>query len=1047
MSLRFSFDLGTNSIGWAVYRTNPPENGGKTGVLVELCDAGVRVFPDSRDPQSQQSLAADCRDARSARRRRDRYIQRRRHLMSTLVKCGLMPENEAKRKALENLDPYNLRARALDEKLEPHEIGRALFHLNQRRGFKSNRKTDAGDKEAEGMKAAIEKLEEKLRDENARTIGEWLARRHQGRGDVRFRGKQAGQKMEWEFYPQRAMLEREFDAIWEAQKHHHPALLTDAAQDRIRKIIFHQRPLKPVPAGKCTFEAEEDRAAKALPTAERVRILQELNHLHVRPTPAAEQQPLTLEERDKLFDRLKTGSAMKWKAVCKALRLPDTATFNLQSEKRKELKGDETARRLGVSKRKNIDAADLIGKQWRDLPLATQDEVVLKLLGDESDDSACKWLVDKLGITRAQAQNMVNTSLPPGYARLSKKAMDKILPCLGSEVITYSEACKEAGYDHARPIEETGEVFNRLPRYQEIEALNRQLAGTRDPKDKDKPDKYYGRYPNPTVHVGLNQLRRVVNALAEKHGVPNEIVLEIARDLKNSKKARDEIQKQQKKNQDANEKRNTKLRELGLPENGENRMRLRLWEDLNQEDSLDRRCPYTGQQISNGMLFSGEVDIDHILPWSRTLDNSAANRTVCMLEANRLKGDWSPAEAVERGIFKQSNIDCATANLPGNKKWRFSRDAMERFESGERDFLDRQLMETRWLSRLARTYLAHMCGKNHVWVVTGQLTAMLRGKWGLNSILGEGDRKQRNDHRHHAVDAAVIGAIDRGMLQRAARENARKETDADMKLDIAPPLENFRDSVYKVVSRIVVSHKPDHGAGGQLHEETAYGVVEDPDAENGMTLVARKPVGDLTRPEINRIRDTHIRQELQDMTRDIAAKGLPGILARWSEKNGIRRLRVLKKEQSFISIDDRKTGKPYRAVIAGENHHLNVFEMSDGSLEFSATTVFQVNQPDWKAEAPEGGRFIMRLHKGDMVKIDGDNGTRQVMRVQRIRAMAKQIMLVPHNEAGDFQKRHDDLNDPFRWEFFGFSSFRKRNLRSVTVTPTGKVKFRAPPEK
>lgn len=1042
--MRFSFDLGTNSIGWAVYQTVESKPG-EPLVPVALCDAGVRVFPDSRDPKSQQSLAADRRKARGMRRRRDRYVQRRGYLMNALVECGLMPKDEAKRKELESLDPYDLRARALDEALPAAHIGRALFHLNQRRGFQSNRKTDAGDQEAEGMKAAIEKLAAQLQAEGARTIGEWLAGRHQGAVDVRFRGKQAGNKMEWEFYPQRAMLEHEFDAIWAAQAAHHPALLTDAARDRIRGIIFSQRPLQPVPAGKCTFEYDEDRAPKALPTAERMRILQELNHLHARAFPTAQLQPLTLEERDKLFRRLKTGSPMNWKAVRKALRLPDTATFNLQSEKRTELKGDETARRLGAAKKKNIEAADLIGKRWHDLPLEAQDEVVLKLLGDDGDDTVCAWLMDKLNITDTQARHMAGTSMTPGYARLSKKAMDKILPHLEGEVITYDKACDKAGYDHTGQVEDTGEVFNRLPRYQEIEAFNRQLAGSGDPNDPY--DKRYGRYPNPTVHVGLNQLRRVVNALAEKHGVPSEIVLEIARDLKNSKKARDDIQKRQKQNQDANEKRDAKLRELDLPTSGENRMRLRLWEDLNPDDPLDRRCPYTGKQISSTMLFSGEVDLDHILPWSRTLDNSAANRTVCLRETNRLKGDLSPAEAVERGIFRQDDINRATANLPGNKKWRFAGDAMERYENTERNFLDRQLHETAWLSRLARIYLSNMCHKNHVWVVTGQLTALLRGKWGLNGILGAGERKHRNDHRHHAIDAAVIGAIDRGMLQRAARENARKESDADLKLDIAPPLDDFRDHVREAVERIVVSHKPDHGIGGQLHEETAYGIVQDPEAEGGMTLVARKPVIALTKAEIKRIRNPRIRDELLALTEDASAKELPEILAEWSRDNGVRRLRILKKEQSFIKIDDRQTGAPYRAVIAGENHHLDVFEMPDGKLAFRVATVFQVNQPNWRADAPQDGRLVMRLHKGDMVKIDGDDGARKVMRVQQVKVMAKQIVLVPHNEAGEYQKRHNDPNDSFRWEFFGFGNFIKRRLRPVIVSPTGKVKRRRPPAK
>ena len=118
---RLGLDLGTNSIGWATVRVD--ENGEPCGVL----DMGVRIFPDGRDEQSKTSNAVDRRVARGQRRRRDRYLKRRGELMDALVEFGLMPQDESERKDMERCDPYPLRARGLDQPLEPFELGRALF--------------------------------------------------------------------------------------------------------------------------------------------------------------------------------------------------------------------------------------------------------------------------------------------------------------------------------------------------------------------------------------------------------------------------------------------------------------------------------------------------------------------------------------------------------------------------------------------------------------------------------------------------------------------------------------------------------------------------------------------------------------------------------------------------------------------------------------------------------------------------------------------------------------------------------------------------------
>ena len=128
---RLGLDIGTNSIGWCLIEDDR-----------RIVDIGARIFSDGRDPKSGTSLAVDRRDARAMRRRRDRYLGRRSAFLRALIDHGLMPADADEAKLIAERDPYDLRKRALSERLEPYEIGRALFHLNQRRGFKSNRKAE-----------------------------------------------------------------------------------------------------------------------------------------------------------------------------------------------------------------------------------------------------------------------------------------------------------------------------------------------------------------------------------------------------------------------------------------------------------------------------------------------------------------------------------------------------------------------------------------------------------------------------------------------------------------------------------------------------------------------------------------------------------------------------------------------------------------------------------------------------------------------------------------------------------------------------------------
>jgi CRISPR-associated endonuclease Csn1 len=156
---RLSLDLGTNSIGWCIYRLDRDDTGADDRERwrpVGIQRIGVRIFSDGRNPKDLASLAMARRLARQQRRRRDRALKRKAKFLKALVATGLLPDDPEKRKQLVSLDPYALRARALTEALNPHHVGRALFHLARKRGFRSGRKDLAvEEKEAGKIKMDI----------------------------------------------------------------------------------------------------------------------------------------------------------------------------------------------------------------------------------------------------------------------------------------------------------------------------------------------------------------------------------------------------------------------------------------------------------------------------------------------------------------------------------------------------------------------------------------------------------------------------------------------------------------------------------------------------------------------------------------------------------------------------------------------------------------------------------------------------------------------------------------------------------------------------
>ncbi len=1065
---RLGLDIGTNSIGWAIFALNAHNRPCK------LLDGGVRIYSDGRNPKDKQSLAVARREARSARKRRDRFLRRRNKLLRVLTTHGLLPTISSDLDTVfdpKSSDPYAIRAKGLDEKISLHELGRAIFHLNQRRGFKSNRKSDKSDDQESGkIKTAVNRLHMAISAAKARTLGEYLYSRRIKSLSVRVRmtaltADDNGKPKEgYDFYPDRALVEAEFVKLWDSQARFYPAELTEHAKLEIYDVLFFQRPLKPVRPGKCTFNPLEERLPKAHPLAQRIRIFQEVNNLRVR-MDLKDSPPLTLDDRNKVVLALYNHKKLSFGRIRKLLKLSPNTSFNLESDTRKELEGELTTAYLSDDKR--------LGTKWKSLPLDQQIHLVDQLLSEQDEDRLIAWLMAEFSLSESQATATAGVNLSDGYSALGPTATAGILKELEAAVIPYSEACNRAGYHHSdfRGLElydpETGEIYDEAkytPRpelpYYGI-SLERYVAfGTSDPADTDEIR--YGKIANPTVHIGLNQIRRLINALIKRYGHPHQIVVELARDLKLNKKQKEKLEREHKANKDRADRHRLKLEELKIPDHGENRMRLRLWEELNPSDPSNRRCPYTLEQISIEKLFTADVDIDHILPFSRTLDNSAANRTVCMAYANKAKGNKTPSEMWGNTSRWPEIIENA-ANLPRNKAWRFAEDSMGVFQK-DRDFLDRQLVDTQYLSRISKEYLQGICHTNNIWVGPGRLTAMLRRLWGLDSILvghnsEEPDNpvKNRHDHRHHIIDAITLGLLDRGILNRVSDEAARaEEAQSDRLLkDVPKPWDSLRDEVRSLVDRITVSHRPDHrtsgGRGriegynqtsGRLHNDTAYGIVAGPDERGAYEVVHRIPYTSLKKPEnLENIRDAFLKAQLVEATQGLDGKNFEHAMAQFAEEHpvfkGIRHVRVL--ETLTVIPIRNKRGKIYKAYAGGSNERFDVWQLPNGRWESEIVTLFDANQPNYLSKIRaehHTAKKVMSLRQNDLLMWE-DEGQLVIVRVIKF-SINKTMQLAPHNEA-NVDARNRDKNDHFKYINTSASGLKNHKARQIRVDELGRV--------
>ena len=941
-------DLGTNSIGWALvdFDNNQQPR--------ELIACGSRIFQEAVEAKTGTPKNHTRRAARAARKLVARRKQRRTKLLNLLVRHGMLPQDETERDALlldnQANNPYQLRKRGLDEKLEPFAFGRALYHLAQRRGFQSNRKT-ASDEDGK-VKTAISLLRVDMQAAQCRTLGEYLA----------------VQPTQRRRYTDRAMYAEEFEQLWSKQASFIPEQLTQAVKVAIHNSIFFQRPLKSQKylVGKCTFEPTRRRAAKAIRLAQRFRILQDVNHLAVRNPITREFRPLTQDERNKLAGALDKQKSMAWGAVRNVMgwnrkdNLHEGETFNLEEGKKDKLIGNRTA----------CDLRGALGEHWDALTAQQQDDLVTDLLTIDNPDGFLKRMKTHWGFDDATAEALATIELEPGYARLSAKAMRAILPYLEQGMI-YSDACKAAGYDHSNSNQRT--VTNKLGLPSNVR--------------------------NPVVQKALFETRKVVNAIVRKYGKPVIIRVEMARDMKLSKRQKEELQKEQNRQKKANDLAVEILRkEFGIQQPARaDIQKYNLWLECKEV------CPYTGTTISREMLFSPEVDVEHILPYKRSLDDSYMNKTLCIATFNRqMKVDHTPYEIGQGDPLAYAEIFQRIKSLPFSKRRRF-----EQKEIDTDKFIERQLNDTRYICVEVRDFLQQLGVP--VEVSKGEATAKLRGRWKLNTLLSPdgSNEKNRADHRHHAIDAVVIALTNRSLFHKLSRLSAQSISLDKSRFDVPPPWDGFYNDVYEKIDQMIVSHAPARKISGALHEDTAYGHFKEEivDPKTGKIsvedrFVYRKPLAALTANEVNKIRDAKVRELVaarlaQFGNSSKTAFGDPANpLLHADGKTPIRTIRLVTNfNKATTHAIQKGQGRDYKFFKYGNNHHVEIIEHVDTGRRkgIFVTAMEAARRARGTADTEKSDivqrdhgkewRFVMSLSINDLVSIQ-DADQMRIMRVQ-----------------------------------------------------------------
>jgi len=1040
MARILGLDLGTNSIGWALI--DDAQN--------KIIGVGSRIFPmgveNLGDGDGEISKNASRTGARGVRRQFFRRKFRKKILLKALAENQMCPmvtndfEDWKKTKEFPSeklanwfaLNPYELRQKALNEKLSLEEIGRIFYHLIQRRGFLSNSRKGGSDDGAifkgnpkEG-KIGITETQQNIQD---KTLGSYLFEIYPKENQPFQNGLERIRNR----YTTRKMYVDEFELIWNKQSQFH-AQLTEELKTLFggRKldgykedgILFHQRPLRSQKhlVGNCSFEPNKTKCPISAIPFEQFRVWQWVN------TVEYNGKKISQEEKEKIVEFLYANEKPEFKKIRKAIG-KESAEFKFNYKDDDKIVGTHTISNLSNKK--------YFGKKWFEFTEKEQEDIWHVLYFFDSKSNLKEYAIKNWNFTEEQAESIAKFNLKDGYSSLSRKAISNILPFLklgftydvavvlggiknvfGSEWEKLSDEKRNFLIDNVEGIvrSKTKGGFidiikdilrndynisdNQLRKlYHHSATIDATELLEKLPVGKEA-DKEIQAIRNPIVITALFELRKLVNELIDEHGKIDEIKVEMARDLKISKSQRNKIRREQKRLERENDRVKARLLEEGQRITHDNILLYKLWEECK------RTCPYTGKPISVTQLFSGEVQIEHIHPWSRSLNDSFSNKTLCYADENRKKGDKTPFEFYGNDEANWSAIKERALKLFSDTKeypnayQKFKRFVQQKFDD---DFSSRQLNDTRYISKEAKNYLSRIC--KNVIISPGQATSNLRQKWGMNNILNDENEKTREDHRHHAIDALVMACTKVSYVQELSKWN-RYNRNSELK-NFPLPWETFRKDAEVAIDKILVSHKKVSNditvrthkcekngkthvnvgvaARGQLHKETVYGKR----TFNGEEAFhVRKSIESLTtEKQLEKVVDESIKLLIRKRIQELGGfvKGnIPVNTFFVVDENGVKQpqiflpnkngapvpvLKVRMKEN--IGGAEKLKDKVNQWVNPRNNHHVLIYKDEKGNLKEEVVTFWTVVERKRTGQCAyqlplDGKEIVTTLHINDM---------------------------------------------------------------------------------
>lgn len=983
-------DTGTNSLGWAV--VDQEESGQYT-----LVDKGVVIFQEGVKIEKgvESSKAAERTEHRALRRQYFRRRLRKIEVLRALLKYGLCPaltEEDLKlwkqRKIYpkkdefmlwqrtndnEDINPYHCRYSCLNEALDlqkqkdRYTLGRAFYHMAQRRGFLSNRLDESDEKESGAVKSSIADLNKEMEANGCKYLGEYFYKLYKERGNtVRIRTRYTDREQHYK---------KEFFAICEKQ-HLPEAMVAD-----LTRALYFQRPLKSQRenVGKCTFEKGKPRVSDSHPAYEEFRMLSFLNNVKVQGPWDDDLRPLNKEELKKIdslfyrkskpnfdFEEIAKKIAGKgkyqWKGDTKT-DLPYKFNYRMSQgvpgcptiAQLKEIFGEEWKEGIAETymlntkkdgTRKNVD--EMVNDVWN------------MLFSFDSKDKVKEFGTDHLQLGEEQAEKFSKIRLSRGYASLSLKAIRNILPFLQDGMI-YSDAVffakvpsivgqsvwkerkdeiqEDLSYAIRMAMKEKQRIDKAVKDYLQdnfdlkpgaAEMLYHPSMIETYPDAKPNKDGIVllgsprtNAVKNPMAMRSLHEVRKVVNTLIKegKIGPDTEVHIEYARALNNAN-MRAAISDMQRERDKSHKQYADEIRKLYKEATGKDIeptetdiLKFQLWEEQ------EHICLYTGDKIGIADFIGAgpSFDIEHTIPQSVGGDSTQMNMTLCNNQFNRfVKKAKLPAELAEheeimarleswkeriedltkqidristRGIWDKTTKD---KHIRKRNRLKMERDywrgKYQRFTMTEipEGFARRQGAGIGLISKYAALYLKSyfhdMANSDHrqIYSIKGTVTSEFRKMWGIQD---DYEKKSRDSHTHHCIDAIVIACIGKNefnMMGKYHRDMFDFSEGNGPKPLFEKPWPTFTQDLKQIAEELLVVHDtPDNMpkkasrtmevngrkvvakgdcARSSLHQDTYYGAI---DRGEGIKYVVRKPLSSFTNmKDLDNIVDDAVRQTI-----------------------------------------------------------------------------------------------------------------------------------------------------------------------------------------